>query len=98
MEGSCGSCGAPLYFQGYLLGNESIQSCADAVPYCNSITKMPEFAVDGGNMATSTSRLLCPCDFLDIYYIKSLISGEHKVKDGKSMLQCTVYGGTSVNM
>ena len=36
--------------RGYLLGNESIQSCADAAPYCGSFTKMPEFAVDGGNL------------------------------------------------
>lgn len=35
--------------QGYLLSNESIQSCADVVQYCGSLTKMPEFSVDGGN-------------------------------------------------
>ena len=35
-----------------------IQSCADAIPYCDSITKMPEFGVDGGNMALA---LACAC-------------------------------------
>ncbi|CAK8991449.1 unnamed protein product [Durusdinium trenchii] len=41
----------------YFLGNESIQSCADAVSYCSSITKMPEFAVDGGK--GWSTRMLC---------------------------------------
>jgi len=50
--------GEPLLnYLRYLLGNESIQSCADAVPYCNSITKMPEFAVDGGK--GWSARMLC---------------------------------------
>jgi len=41
----------------FLLSNESIQSCADVVPYCNSLTKMPEFAVDGGK--GWSARMLC---------------------------------------
>ena len=36
---------------GYFLANDSIQGCADAAPYCNSITKMPEYAVDDGGLA-----------------------------------------------
>ena len=37
--------------RGYFLANDSIQGCADAAVYCNSITKMPEYAVDDGNPA-----------------------------------------------
>ena len=40
-----------LHLSGYMLGNESIQSCADVTMHCSSITKMPEFALDGGHVA-----------------------------------------------
>ena len=36
--------------RGYIMRNESIQSCEDVKPYCDSITKMPEFTVDGGHL------------------------------------------------
>ncbi|CAE7710759.1 unnamed protein product [Symbiodinium pilosum] len=39
------------------LGNQSIMSCQDAKPYCNSITKMPEWSIDGG--MGFTTRMFC---------------------------------------
>ena len=39
------------------LGNFSIQSCADAIGYCNSLTSMPNWGVDGGR--GFVTRMLC---------------------------------------
>ena len=46
-----------IYVRGYLMRNQSIQSCADVKPYCDSITKMPEFALDGGHSLARSSKL-----------------------------------------
>ncbi|CAK8991445.1 unnamed protein product [Durusdinium trenchii] len=57
---ACGDLGNQeplLNYLRYMLGNESIQSCADVTMHCSSITKMPEFALDGG-VGWST-RMLC---------------------------------------
>jgi len=46
------------YFLGALgADNLSVNSCADAVPYCDSITKMPEYSGDGGR--GWAARFLC---------------------------------------
>ena len=39
------------------LGNQSITSCADVLPYCDSVSKMPEWEVDGGK--GFLTRMLC---------------------------------------
>eukprot|EP00435_Cladocopium_sp_Y103_P040480 s646_g11.t1 len=57
---NCGDIGNEepmLNYLRYFLANDSIQGCADAAPYCNSITKMPEYAVDDGR--GYAARMLC---------------------------------------
>ena len=39
------------------LGNESIASCADALAFCDSVSKMPEWELDGGK--GFLTRMLC---------------------------------------
>lgn len=39
------------------LGNESIGSCADALSFCDSVSKMPEWEIDGGK--GFLTRMLC---------------------------------------
>eukprot|EP00434_Breviolum_minutum_P010077 symbB.v1.2.008890.t1/scaffold488.1/size197422/23 len=46
-----------LNYLRYFIGNKSIKGCADVVPSCSSITKMPEYAVDGG--IGWAARMLC---------------------------------------
>lgn len=46
-----------LNYLRYFLQNDSIQSCADALPYCNSVTKMPEYGGDEGR--GWATRYLC---------------------------------------
>ena len=46
-----------LNYLRHFLGNESIQACADVLPYCESITRMPDFGGDGGK--GWASRMLC---------------------------------------
>ena len=46
-----------ISLRGYLMRNQSIQSCADVKPYCDSITKLPEFTVDGGHLPARSSDL-----------------------------------------
>eukprot|EP00435_Cladocopium_sp_Y103_P047400 s633_g13.t3 len=41
-----------------VLGNQSITGCSDAVQYCNSLTKMPSYELDGG--MGYTTRMFCP--------------------------------------
>ncbi|CAE7302044.1 unnamed protein product [Symbiodinium natans] len=56
----CGDIGNQEPILNYLrnaLGNQSIRGCADAKPYCDSITKMPEWGVDGG--MGFTVRMFC---------------------------------------
>ena len=48
-----------FWVRGYYLQNESIQSCDDVKPYCDSITKMPEFAVDGGHLPDLQTYTTC---------------------------------------
>ena len=37
------------------LNNQSIASCADVLPFCDSISKMPEWEVDGGQGSWRTT-------------------------------------------
>ncbi|CAE7036725.1 unnamed protein product [Symbiodinium sp. CCMP2592] len=56
----CGDIGNQEPILNYLrnaVGNQSLRGCADAKPYCDSITKMPGWTNDGG--AGFTVRMFC---------------------------------------
>ena len=56
----CGDLGNEEPMLNYLrdtLNNQSIMGCADVVPFCNSISKMPDWGLDGG--AGFVTRMLC---------------------------------------
>ncbi|CAJ1381709.1 unnamed protein product [Effrenium voratum] len=56
----CGDLGNEEPMLNYLrdtLNNQSIMGCADVVQFCNSISKMPDWGLDGG--AGFVTRMLC---------------------------------------
>ncbi|CAE7199229.1 unnamed protein product [Symbiodinium microadriaticum] len=55
--GDLGDTGTMLNYLRFFLQNTTLQGCADAVPFCNSVTSLPDFGVDDGK--GWAARMLC---------------------------------------
>ena len=55
--GDVGDAEPMLHYLRFFLQNESIQGCADAAPFCTSISSLPDYGVDDGK--GWATRMLC---------------------------------------
>lgn len=55
--GDSGDGGPMLHYLRFFLQNDSLQGCADAAPFCSSITSLPDYGVDDGK--GWAARMLC---------------------------------------
>eukprot|EP00439_Symbiodinium_sp_Y106_P085825 s102_g29.t8 len=68
------------------VGNQSLRGCADAKPYCDSITKMPGWTNDGGTGFTVRMKLVAALNQGAKVYISRAVHTARAARAGKQQL------------